>query len=42
MVEMITTLLNGNWELTLPKHRAERPAWHSDKGLGTGTARRDV
>jgi len=32
MAEMVKTLLNGKWWLTIPKHRADRPAWHSAKG----------
>lgn len=27
MVEMIDTLVNGRWNLALPKHRSDRPEW---------------
>ena len=29
MTEMIKTILNGEFEIILPKHRADRPEWHS-------------
>lgn len=29
---MIKTKINGNWNILLPKHRAERPDWYSEKG----------
>jgi FkbM family methyltransferase len=29
---MIKTILNGEFEIVLPKHRADRPEWHSEKG----------
>ena len=32
MTEMIKTTLNGEFEIVLPKHRAERPEWHSEDG----------
>jgi len=32
MVEMVKTLLNGKYEIILPKHRADRPEWHTEKG----------
>ena len=32
MTEMIKTILNGEFEIVLPKHRADRPEWHSEKG----------
>ena len=31
-MEMIKTILNGEFEMVLPKHRADRPEWHSEKG----------
>ena len=32
MNEMIKATLNGEWEMFLPKHRADRPEWYTDKG----------
>jgi FkbM family methyltransferase len=32
MTEMIKTTLNGECEIILPKHRAERPEWHTEAG----------
>jgi len=32
MAEMVKALLNGNWTLTIPKHRADRPEWYTDEG----------
>jgi FkbM family methyltransferase len=32
MTEMIKTTLNGEFEIILPKHRADRPEWHSEAG----------
>lgn len=32
MVDYIKTLVNGEFEIILPKHRADRPEWHSDIG----------
>jgi len=32
MTEMIKTILNGEFEILLPKHRAERTQWHTDAG----------
>jgi FkbM family methyltransferase len=32
MTEMIKTMLNGEFEMVLPKHRADRPEWHSEDG----------
>lgn len=32
MAEMVRALLNGRWWLTIPKHRADRPEWYTDKG----------
>ena len=32
MTEMIKTTLNGEFEMVLPKHRAERPEWYSESG----------
>ena len=31
-MEMIKTILNGEFEMVLPKHRADRPEWHSEAG----------
>lgn len=31
-MEMIKTILNGEFEIILPKHRADRPEWHSESG----------
>lgn len=31
-VEMVPCKLNGKWEITLPKHRADRPEWYTEKG----------
>jgi hypothetical protein len=32
MTEMIKTILNGEFEMVLPKHRADRPEWHNETG----------
>lgn len=32
MVEMIETVLNGKYRITLPKHRADREEWHTEDG----------
>jgi FkbM family methyltransferase len=32
MTEMVKAILNGEWEMVLPKHRAERPEWYTEKG----------
>jgi FkbM family methyltransferase len=32
MTEMIKTILNGEFEMTLPKHRADRPEWYQPHG----------
>ena len=32
MAEMVRTLLNGKWWMTLPEHRAARPEWYTSKG----------
>lgn len=32
MVEMVKTLLNGEYEIILPKHRADRVEWHQPEG----------
>lgn len=32
MVEMINTIINGDWPIILPKHRADRPEWYTEKG----------
>lgn len=32
MAEMIKTRINGQWDLILPKHRADRPEWYTEKG----------
>lgn len=29
---MVKTKLNGKWDIILPKHRADRPEWHTDTG----------
>jgi FkbM family methyltransferase len=30
--EMVKAVLNGEYEIVLPKHRADRPDWYSDTG----------
>lgn len=32
MAEMVKTKLNGKFEIIIPKHRADRPEWHTTKG----------
>jgi FkbM family methyltransferase len=32
MTEMIKAILNGEWEITIPKHRADRPEWYTENG----------
>ena len=32
MTDMVTAVLNGKFEITLPKHRADRPEWYTEKG----------
>lgn len=32
MSEMVKTKLNGKYEIILPKHRADRPEWYTEKG----------
>jgi len=32
MTEIVTTLINGRWELKLPEHRAVRPQWKIENG----------
>ena len=32
MTEMVKAILNGEWEMMLPKHRADRPEWYTEKG----------
>jgi len=32
MAEMVSRYLNGAHKITLPKHRADRPDWYSEKG----------
>lgn len=32
MADMIDTLINGKWNIKLPKHRAERPEWYAPEG----------
>lgn len=32
MSEMVKCKLNGKFEIVLPKHRADRPEWYTDKG----------
>lgn len=29
---MVPSLLNGRWQLTIPEHRAARPAWYTSRG----------
>lgn len=31
-VEMVPTKINGDFEIVLPKHRADRPEWFTEKG----------
>lgn len=32
MAEMVKAKLNGKYEIVLPKHRADRPEWYTEKG----------
>lgn len=32
MAEMVKALLNGKYEIILPKHRADRPEWYTEAG----------
>ena len=32
MTEMVNAVLNGEFEMILPKHRADRPEWHEPQG----------
>lgn len=32
MVEMVKCRVNGQWDIILPKHRADRPEWYTEKG----------
>jgi FkbM family methyltransferase len=32
MTEMVKAILNGEWEITIPKHRADRPEWYTENG----------
>lgn len=32
MTEMVKAVLNGEWEIILPKHRADRPDWYTPEG----------
>lgn len=32
MTKMVKAVLNGEWEMYLPQHRAERPEWYTEKG----------
>ncbi|RDH76355.1 FkbM family methyltransferase [Mycolicibacterium moriokaense] len=32
MTEMVKAKLNGEWEIVLPKHRADRPEWYTESG----------
>ncbi len=32
MTEMIKSLINGEFKITLPAHRANRPEWYTEKG----------
>ena len=31
-VEMVNVKINGKWDILLPKHRADRPEWYTEKG----------
>jgi len=31
-VEMVKCKLNGQFDIVLPKHRADRPEWYTEKG----------
>lgn len=30
--QMVNVKVNGNWDIILPEHRADRPEWYTDKG----------
>ena len=32
MTEMIKSIINGEFEIMLPEHRAARPDWYQDHG----------
>lgn len=32
MAEMVKVKVNGLWDIILPKHRADRPEWYTEKG----------
>ena len=32
MTEMVSAKLNGKFDIILPKHRADRPEWYTEKG----------
>ena len=32
MTEMVKAVINGEFEIMLPKHRADRPEWYTEKG----------
>jgi len=32
MIEMVKTKINNEYEIVLPKHRADRPEWYTEKG----------
>jgi hypothetical protein len=32
MTEMIKVVVNGEFEIILPKHRADRPDWYQEHG----------
>jgi FkbM family methyltransferase len=32
MTEMVKVVINGEFEITLPKHRADRPDWYQESG----------
>lgn len=32
MTEMVKTVINGEFQITLPKHRADRPEWYEPQG----------
>jgi hypothetical protein len=34
MTEMIKAMVNGEFEIILPKHRADRPEWYHTSRLG--------
>ena len=32
MTEMIKSVVNGSFEITMPKHRSDRPEWYTEEG----------